>query len=82
MPASHAVHRALSCALSTRRLARHGLVSLACRLPRVSVLCVGCVGQGSEYRGERSGDKNDEMCVVVRAPEVKVSLLLPEPKTS
>jgi hypothetical protein len=39
------------------------------------------VGQGKEYRGERSGDQNDEMCVMVRAPEIKVSLSLAEPKT-
>ena len=44
-------------------------------------VCVGCVGQGSEYRGERSGDQNDEMCVMVRAPEIKVSLSLAELKT-
>ena len=78
----HVRHRALACGLHTRRLARHGLVSLACRLPRVSVrVCVGCVGQGKEYRGERAGDQNDEMCVMVRAPEIKVSLSLAEPKT-
>ena len=48
---------------------------------RVLLLVCRLRGQGTEYRGERSGDQNDEMCVVVRAPEIKVTQLLPEPKT-
>ncbi len=29
--------------------------------------------QGTEYQGQRSGDQDDEMCVIVRNPEIKVS---------
>ena len=32
-----------------------------------------CIGQGTEYTGQRSGGTDDEMCVIVRNPEIKVS---------
>jgi len=36
--------------------------------------CVySCIGQGTEYTGQRSGGTDDEMCVIVRNPEIKVS---------
>ena len=29
--------------------------------------------QGTEYTGQRAGGQDDEMCVIVRNPEIKVS---------
>eukprot|EP00802_Teleaulax_amphioxeia_P014331 Tamp_14394.p1 GENE.Tamp_14394~~Tamp_14394.p1 ORF type:complete len:151 (-),score=33.08 Tamp_14394:1181-1633(-) len=44
------------------------------RAPVISVLDHrGCPRKGTEYQGQRSGDQDDEMCVIVRNPEIKVS---------
>eukprot|EP00277_Geminigera_cryophila_P036906 CAMPEP_0173102152 /NCGR_PEP_ID=MMETSP1102-20130122/37363_1 /TAXON_ID=49646 /ORGANISM="Geminigera sp., Strain Caron Lab Isolate" /LENGTH=149 /DNA_ID=CAMNT_0013996199 /DNA_START=305 /DNA_END=754 /DNA_ORIENTATION=+ len=44
------------------------------RAPVISVLDHrGCSRKGTEYTGQRSGGTDDEMCVIVRNPEIKVS---------
>jgi hypothetical protein len=33
----------------------------------------GCPSTGSEYKGEKSGDQDDEMCVVIKQTQLNIA---------